>query len=276
MNFEPVRGVLRRREGGAPKLLGNIVRNWFADRRPPPDAFEDVHPDLLPSVRSRAYFEFAKLQLKLEQGPGESDYPQQVLADHLAIGLVYDLPDSMRTIVKQDLENWGVTFYEALEAACANLRQKEDPVFVSPQEGVYVSATGDNYDASRMILTDMMLPIRSAGRVGVDDPQPRYADRHRVAKLAGAEDHGGPRLAGALPSRGRFRRSHSGWPTTSGRSGCLATIIRSITSSPSCVCSHSVSNTPNKRKCSTCTTRSLGRTCSWPLSPACTTIRPGK
>jgi hypothetical protein len=139
-----------------PKMLSNIVRNWFADRRPLPDAFEDIHPDLLPNVRSRAYFEFATLQLKLEGRGTSLDYPQQVLADHLAIGLVYDLPDSMRTIVRQDLENWGVTFYEALEAACANLRQKEDPVFVSPQDGVYLSATGDNYDASRLILTDMV------------------------------------------------------------------------------------------------------------------------
>jgi hypothetical protein len=78
------------------------------------------------------------------------------LAEHLAIGLVYDLPDSMRTIIAEDLESWGVTFYEALEAACANLRQKEDPVFFSPHDGVYLSATGDNYDASRLVLTDMV------------------------------------------------------------------------------------------------------------------------
>jgi hypothetical protein len=139
-----------------PKLLSNLVRNWFADRRMLPVSFGDVHPDLLPSVRSRTYFEFATLQLKLEGNRTAADYPQQILADHLAIGLVYDLPESMRTIVAADLENWGVTFYEALEAACANLRQKEDPVFVSPHEGVYLSATGDNYDASRVILTDMV------------------------------------------------------------------------------------------------------------------------
>jgi hypothetical protein len=139
-----------------PKLLSNLVRNWFADRRALPPAFGDVHPDLLPTVRSRTYFEFATLQLKLEGSRTAADYPQQILADHLAIGLVYDLPESMRTIVAQDLENWQVSFYEALEAACANLRQKEDPVFVSPHEGVYFSATGDNYDASRLILTDMM------------------------------------------------------------------------------------------------------------------------
>jgi hypothetical protein len=139
-----------------PKLITNVVRNWFADRRPLPEAFEDVHPDLLPTVRSRAYFEFASLQMRAEGGRGLIDYPQQVLGDHLSIGLVYDLPDSMRTIVAQDLSEWEVTFYEALEAACVNLRQKEDPVFLSPQDGVYFSATGDNYDASRMILLDMM------------------------------------------------------------------------------------------------------------------------
>jgi hypothetical protein len=139
-----------------PKLISNVVRNWFADRRPLPEAFEDVHPDLLPTVRSRAYFEFASLQMQAEGGRGSIDYPQQVLGDHLSIGLVYDLPDSMRTIVAQDLADWEVSFYEALEAACVNLRQKEDPVFLSPQDGVYFSATGDNYDASRMILLDMM------------------------------------------------------------------------------------------------------------------------
>jgi hypothetical protein len=139
-----------------PKLLSNLVRNWFADRRTLPATFGDVHPDLLPTVRSRTYFEFATLQLKLEGSRTAADYPQQILADHLAIGLVYDLPEAMRTIVAQDLESWGVTFYEALEAACANLRQKEDPVFVSPHEGVYLSATGDNYDASRLILIDMV------------------------------------------------------------------------------------------------------------------------
>lgn len=148
-----------------PKLLGNIVRNWFADRRPVPECYEDIHPDLLPTIRSRAYFEFALLQLCNEAGRAEIEYPQQVLADHLAIGLVYDLPDSMRTIVGQDLEHWGVTFYEALEAACANLRQKEDPVFLSPAEGVYFSATGDNYDASRMILLDMIRQFDVKGDV---------------------------------------------------------------------------------------------------------------
>jgi hypothetical protein len=167
-----------------PKLLGNVVRNWFADRRALPELFEDVHPDLLPTIRSRAYFEFAVLQLKLEGGAG-FDYPQQILAEHLSIGLVYDLPDSMRTIVGQDLDNWGVTFYEALEAAATNLRQKEDPVFVSPLDGVYISATGDNYDASRLLLTDMVQQFEVRG-----DPIAMLANRDTLI-LTGAENAAG-------------------------------------------------------------------------------------
>ncbi len=186
------------------KLLVNVVRNWFADRRALPEAFEDVHPDLLPTVRSRAYFELAVLQLKLAGGAG-FDYPQQILADHLAIGLVYDLPDSMRTIVGQDLENWGVTFYEALEAASANLRQKEDPVFVSPQEGVYISATGDNYDASRLILTDMVQQFDVRG-----DPVAIVANRDTLI-LTGSENAAGLKTM-AVRARQAMEEPRPIWP----------------------------------------------------------------
>ena len=187
-----------------PKLLVNVVRNWFADRRALPEAFEDVHPDLLPTVRSRAYFEFAVLQLKRAGGAG-FDYPQQILADHLAIGLVYDLPDSMRTIVGQDLDNWGVTFYEALEAAAANLRQKEDPVFVSPQDGVYISATGDNYDASRLILTDMVQQFDMRG-----EPIAMVANRDTLI-LTGSENPAGLKIM-AVRARQAMEEPRPIWP----------------------------------------------------------------
>ncbi len=144
------------------KMLVNITRSWFSDRRTLPAQFEDVHPDLLPSVRSRSYYEFAMLQLQIE-GARDLNYPQQSLGDHLSVGLVYDLPDCMRTIVAQDLDNWQVNYFEAYEAALTNLRHKEDPVFVSPAQGVYLSATGDNYDASRMVLVDMIRQFEVEG-----------------------------------------------------------------------------------------------------------------
>ena len=94
-----------------------------------PEAFDDLHPDLLPIVRTRSYFDLARVN----SGKGVV-LPHQVLGDHLAIGLVYDLPQAMRSISQDDLDGWGVSFYEALEAARHNLTQLEH-AFHRPQAG---------------------------------------------------------------------------------------------------------------------------------------------
>jgi hypothetical protein len=75
----------------------------------------------------------------------------------LAAGLVYDMHEAMRSIVQNDLDNWGVTFYEAMEVARENLKQLPQK-FIGPEEGsgVYLSANGDNYDASRLLLVDLI------------------------------------------------------------------------------------------------------------------------
>ncbi len=45
-------------------VLQRWVRTWFVTQKEPPQDFEDVHPDLLPVVRSRSYFEFARLVME--------------------------------------------------------------------------------------------------------------------------------------------------------------------------------------------------------------------
>jgi hypothetical protein len=72
----------------------------------------------------------------------------------------------MRSIIQDDLEKWGVTFYEAAESARENLQQMGEVSFASLQneggEGVYISANGDNYDASRLVMLDLVrkMPVR--------------------------------------------------------------------------------------------------------------------
>jgi len=73
-----------------------------------------VHPDLLPVIRSRFYLESVLLQSRVRGGEGIT-IPQQVVGEHLALSLVYDLPQAMRSILQDDLEKWGVSFYEAAE-----------------------------------------------------------------------------------------------------------------------------------------------------------------
>ena len=97
-----------------------------------PEDFADIHPDLLPVVRSRFYLESVALQSRARGGEGLT-VPQQLIGDHLALSLVYDLPQAMRSIIQDDLNKWGVTFYEAVEAAKNNLEQMGNVAFASLQ-----------------------------------------------------------------------------------------------------------------------------------------------
>ena len=86
------------------------------------------------------------------------------MGEHFGVGLVYDLPESMRSISQASLDAWGVTFYEALEAAMENLLSLPAK-FIGPGdgEGAYLSATGDNYDASRLLIKDAIRRFRVKG-----------------------------------------------------------------------------------------------------------------
>lgn len=123
-----------------------------------PTDFADVHPDLLPVVRSRSYFESIRLQGAIEaKDANHIDFaPYQPVCGNLVIALVYDLPGTMQTISIDQLKTWGVTFYEALEAARDNLRQMGQVQIAKIGEGTYVSCSGDCYDASRMLLDTLL------------------------------------------------------------------------------------------------------------------------
>ncbi len=165
-------------------LLKRFLQSCVASRSYElPEDFSDVHPDLLPVVRSRFYLESAILQSKVRGGDG-FDMPQLVIGEHLALSLVYDLPTAMRSISQKDLEAWDVSFYEAVESARQNLEQMGEIKFAVLDGRVYASASGDNYDASRLVLLDLirrfevhgehvaMVPNRDTLIVtGSDDPE---------------------------------------------------------------------------------------------------------
>jgi len=147
------------------KVLDRFVRGCLGTTSfELPEDFDDIHPDLLPVVRSRFYLESVILQSRARGGEGVA-VPQQPIGDHLSLSLVYDLPQAMRSIIQDDLDKWAITFYEAVEAAKNNLEQIGNVAFASLQgqaNGVYISATGDNYDASRLIMLDLVrkMPVR--------------------------------------------------------------------------------------------------------------------
>jgi hypothetical protein len=79
----------------------------------------------------------------------------------------------MRSISQDDLDGWGVSFYEAFEAARHNLIQVQH-AFIGPKEGegVYLAATRDGYDSSRLILLDVIRQFRVAGDFVAMVPNP--------------------------------------------------------------------------------------------------------
>ena len=54
---EPIRPVLQK-----------YVRSWFIGAMTLPDSFDDLHPDLLPIVRSRSYFDLNRMNSWEEYG----------------------------------------------------------------------------------------------------------------------------------------------------------------------------------------------------------------
>jgi hypothetical protein len=139
-------------------FLRTQVRNWFVTQKGTPADFEDAKADLLPRLESRAELEFDNLEGRF------GERPYHAIGEHLGLALVYDWPDAVRWIGQQDLQTWGVTFENAIEIARQNLVTLGPPVLTSPRLGLYVTCTGDNYDATRLMRVDLIrnLSVRGA------------------------------------------------------------------------------------------------------------------
>ena len=142
--------------------LRRIIVSLVSSETPLPEDFADVRMDLRPKLWKRATF--AAMELRRQLDDEESmDLPLYPVGDHLLVGLVYDLPHSMRSISREELRQWGVSYYEAQEAALQNLQETTE-AFAGMDEGVYLSLTGDSYDACRLLLPDVLREFAVRGR----------------------------------------------------------------------------------------------------------------
>ncbi len=115
-----------------------------------PATFEEAKSNLRPKIWSRAGFESMELQRQLEGGK-VPDLPLYPLGSHLYSSLVYDTENAMRSVSSEDLEQWNTTYYQALEVACERL-DETTMAMVRIGDGFHSSASGDNYDSSRILL----------------------------------------------------------------------------------------------------------------------------
>jgi hypothetical protein len=143
-------------------LFRHFLATWHTSDLKPPGAFEDARADILPALRARAMLEI-DLHRVSDTLQSAAELPHQVIAEHLAALLVYDLPSSTMTVSDELLNDWGVSFYEAMEIALQNLRERTTEY--AQIGSVYAFGCGDSYDATRLLLTDLLQTLEVDGDV---------------------------------------------------------------------------------------------------------------
>ena len=118
--------------------------------------WEEARTHLRPKIWARAAIAKMRLQVRLDGGdPTKFDLPDYEVGAHFIASLVYDFPNHMASVSGEQLRKWGVTYYEALESARENLAA-EPATIAQLGAGLYAAATGDSYDACRLLLPELM------------------------------------------------------------------------------------------------------------------------
>jgi hypothetical protein len=152
----------------------DIVKRWashFINARMLPDEFEDVKPDLLPAIHLRTFHEFMPMYPQHSEKHANPDHPYEILAEHFAVGLSYDMHDSIAMVPPELLNGWGMTFYEGMEIAKENLAEKgfsyEQLEVTEPSTGMvsrmYNVPNSDGYEAARLLLTTAIRELEVNG-----------------------------------------------------------------------------------------------------------------
>ncbi|HIA50640.1 MAG TPA: hypothetical protein EYN91_00890 [Candidatus Melainabacteria bacterium] len=196
LRYEPVRfALIVENESGEPQQLFGLAamfdeyntaleseRNAVVDRycsfflgvnrNNLPETFEEAKDGLMLIIRHRYLYQVMQMRLALEQGitansdelPQDQEIPHVVIGDDFAAGLSYDFPDAMIQITGRQLAKWGVSFDQVYQCALENLKKRSEKPLVEAVTGVFISNWQDGYDASRILLTDLIqsLPFQGA------------------------------------------------------------------------------------------------------------------
>jgi hypothetical protein len=144
--------------------LRSTARAFLTPKKGLPEDFDLARADLRPKLMMRATLEHMRLSSLAADPPhGHLDLPSQSIGEHLVATLAYDWPESVQSLSADDLKNWSVTIYEALEVARENLEQATQG-HGQVGEGFYTIVSGDTYDASRITLVDHIRALDVNGK----------------------------------------------------------------------------------------------------------------
>ncbi|GAB3255587.1 DUF1444 domain-containing protein [Chitinimonas naiadis] len=131
--------------------LQNVVRAMVSEV---PQQFALAKANLLPAIKHLTEREQAALMLDAHER--RTSFPAQSLCGELEVAVMYDSEFSMSRLTAKQFSEWGVRFEDALAVAMENLRDRSVTPMQAVVPGLYVSDWGDYFDASRMLLTDLL------------------------------------------------------------------------------------------------------------------------
>jgi hypothetical protein len=181
-----------------------------------PDTFREAAPNLLPMIQSRAMVEARSLSISTE-APANHGFIGMPYAEHLAICIVYDMPNMKRYLTGSDVERWGLPVPEICQAAVRNFNQLRHGFRALSKDGrVFRSLVDDTYDATRLLFDPScfeQLPVRGTHVAMVPHPN--------VLLVTGDQDPEGLHIVlaeareamkdGLAIGPFMFRLSKSGW-----------------------------------------------------------------
>lgn len=137
----------------------------------PKYTFEEAIPRLFLHVRDRWTVEEWKLNFQLGRiGPPDKvknfSIPSFPLGDMFSIVVALDLPNTRMIVTSTQLDAWAQDFNAVVDIAYRNLKQRTHGTFESwfdkdkQANAAHSSTWNDHYDASRILMTDM---VRSLG-----------------------------------------------------------------------------------------------------------------
>lgn len=148
------------------ELLDNCQKTFVSARKLQElsEEFDDVKARIMPTVRSRSYFDILRLSAEIELNCVPPKLPIfQPINDQLVCGFVYDSGPAMRFLHNEDVETWGTTMYELMELARMNFEQ-QTPIGISKIGTSFYSVLGDeNYGATRLIQEELLARMEVEG-----------------------------------------------------------------------------------------------------------------
>jgi hypothetical protein len=140
-----------------------VVERYVASLFTRPDAIDAISQEsLLPTVRGRAFFEFLDLMQAIdgmEPSPGRYHL---TLGNDLAVGIASDGKTQVTHLFDALLTETGLSRNQALRVAMENLRRISTDSWIEVGPSLFQSDWNDDYDPSRLLLTDMIrrLPVK--------------------------------------------------------------------------------------------------------------------